>query len=402
MAESSGGRGRGAAPTGAGQPPRSTIPLPPRSAYEYPFHGDAAAGGGPSEVSPAPLTPVSSFFALDPDSEFQSFTQLLQGAMNSPAGAPPPQRPIGEEPKEAERDSGGEVERGEEGVLGQQNVEITQPPQIFTVPPGLSPSRLLGSPRFSSPDPGNFGMSHQQVLAQVTAQAVQSQFKMHNEAECSSSLSVAMATSLTQNTSSPINATPTQEMSTLTSNTDNNTFESAEGSHSEQRSQPTALIIEKPADDGYNWRKYGQKMVKGSEYPRSYYKCTHPDCRVTKKIERSVDGQIIAIIYRGQHKHQRPQPNKHAKGVGASPSGSNEWNENPGIPVDSEPGSQAYPGNFSRSDETMVAHSASERDQESNYGTPEQLSGASDGEETGDVELGTDEGGDNEPDPKRR
>ncbi|XP_073103464.1 probable WRKY transcription factor 4 [Elaeis guineensis] len=406
MADSGGGRGRGAPPPGAGQPPRPTISPPPVSAYDFPFHGDAAGGEGPSDVIPCPLTPVSSSFFDDVESEFESFAQLVQGAMNSFAGAPPPPWALGEELMDAEWDLGCEVERREEGDLGQQNVEMTEPSPIFTVPPGISPSRLLHSPS-PSPDPGKFGMSHQLVAAQVTAQAVQSQFQMHYEAGCSSSLSVATATSLAQNTSPPISLTPTQEMSTLPSNTDNNTFESGEGSHSDQRSQPAALIIQKPPYDGCNWRKYAQKMLKGSEYPRSYYKCKHPDCPATKMIERSFDGQIIAVVYRRQHKHQRPQPNKRAKGVGALPSGSNELDGNP-IPADSEPGSQAYPGNFSRSNETMALPSASERDQASNYGTPEQLAGASGGEETGDVEqmkvvmMRTDEGSDSEPDPKRR
>ncbi|XP_049932396.1 probable WRKY transcription factor 2 [Nymphaea colorata] len=66
----------------------------------------------------------------------------------------------------------------------------------------------------------------------------------------------------------------------------------------------------KPAEDGYNWRKYGQKQVKGSEYPRSYYKCTQPNCQVKKKVERSHDGQITEIIYKGTHNHPKPQPNR--------------------------------------------------------------------------------------------
>ncbi|KAK6932842.1 WRKY domain [Dillenia turbinata] len=70
---------------------------------------------------------------------------------------------------------------------------------------------------------------------------------------------------------------------------------------------PTA---EKSLDDGYNWRKYGQKLVKGSEFPRSYYKCTHPNCQVKMQMERSYDGRITEIIYRGRHEHPKPQPKR--------------------------------------------------------------------------------------------
>ncbi|KAJ0046354.1 hypothetical protein Pint_03972 [Pistacia integerrima] len=64
------------------------------------------------------------------------------------------------------------------------------------------------------------------------------------------------------------------------------------------------------SDDGYNWRKYGQKHVKGSEFPRSYYKCTHPNCEVKKLFERSHDGQITEIIYKGTHDHPKPLPSR--------------------------------------------------------------------------------------------
>jgi WRKY transcription factor 2 len=72
----------------------------------------------------------------------------------------------------------------------------------------------------------------------------------------------------------------------------------------------------KTSEDGYNWRKYGQKQVKGSEYPRSYYKCTHPNCQVKKKVERSHNGQVIEIIYRGNHNHAIP----HSSRRGSAPS----------------------------------------------------------------------------------
>lgn len=76
-------------------------------------------------------------------------------------------------------------------------------------------------------------------------------------------------------------------------------------------SEPSSSsLLEKSAEDGYNWRKYGQKHVKGSEYPRSYYKCTHPNCSMKKQIERSHDGQITEITYKGQHDHPKPLPNR--------------------------------------------------------------------------------------------
>ncbi|KAL1292545.1 hypothetical protein AAHE18_19G004000 [Arachis hypogaea] len=74
-----------------------------------------------------------------------------------------------------------------------------------------------------------------------------------------------------------------------------------------------------PSEDGYNWRKYGQKQVKGSEYPRSYYKCTHPNCPVKKKVERSHEGHITEIIYKGAHNHPKPPPNRRSGIASANP-----------------------------------------------------------------------------------
>ncbi|EYU27515.1 hypothetical protein ABFS82_13G151100 [Erythranthe guttata] len=64
------------------------------------------------------------------------------------------------------------------------------------------------------------------------------------------------------------------------------------------------------SEDGYSWRKYGQKQVKGSEFPRSYYKCTDQNCSVKKKVERSNEGHITEIIYKGTHNHLKPPPNR--------------------------------------------------------------------------------------------
>jgi WRKY transcription factor 33 len=73
--------------------------------------------------------------------------------------------------------------------------------------------------------------------------------------------------------------------------------------------------LRRPSDDGYNWRKYGQKQVKGSENPRSYYKCTFPSCPTKKKVERSLDGQITEIVYKGTHNHAKPQNTRRNSGA---------------------------------------------------------------------------------------
>ncbi|KAE8734709.1 putative WRKY transcription factor 8 [Hibiscus syriacus] len=60
-------------------------------------------------------------------------------------------------------------------------------------------------------------------------------------------------------------------------------------------------------EDGYRWRKYGQKAVKKSPYPRSYYRCTSLKCGVKKRIERSYqDPSVVITTYEGKHNHHIP------------------------------------------------------------------------------------------------
>jgi hypothetical protein len=88
--------------------------------------------------------------------------------------------------------------------------------------------------------------------------------------------------------------------------------QTSQGSEQDHQLPPTAMTVfpERPSEDGYNWRKYGQKQVKGSEYPRSYYKCTQANCPMKKKVERSHDGQVTEIVYKGDHNHSKPQPTR--------------------------------------------------------------------------------------------
>ncbi|XP_023763405.1 probable WRKY transcription factor 75 [Lactuca sativa] len=57
-------------------------------------------------------------------------------------------------------------------------------------------------------------------------------------------------------------------------------------------------------DDGYRWRKYGQKAVKNSKFPRSYYRCTYQECNVKKQVQRlSKDEGVVVTTYEGTHSH---------------------------------------------------------------------------------------------------
>lgn len=228
-------------------------------------------------------------------------------------------------------------------------------------------------------------MSHQQALAQVTAQAAHSPYSMVNQADYTLPFSSTMTSVLaSQNVNSSAKVTSSQEIPTLPSHTGNNNIKSTEVSHGFQTS---ALTVDNPADDGYNWRKYGQKAVKGGEYPRSYYKCTYSSCPVKKKVERSSDGQITQIIYRGQHNHQRP-PKRRSKDGGGLVNEADVSPEKEEASTRSETGSQDRSGKFEVSNDGIGWPSASRRGDRG-----EQASGSSDSEDQGDDEVKV-EGGD--------
>ncbi|CAL4940059.1 unnamed protein product [Urochloa decumbens] len=336
---------------GARRPLRPTLSLPPRSAVESLFaagSSSAGAGAGAAETSPGPLTLAAALFPDAPSPAFHgSFTQLLVGAIGSPAAS---------------------------AAAG----AIPAPPSPFSVPPGLSPTAFLGSPGLFSPT-GSFEMSHQQALAQVTAQAVHSQYIMINNSDylIPFSPTTRPAGNVKLQHVNPVNVTSAQEISTLPSHTCNNKTEPSEVSKGLQNSAPA---FDKPADDGYNWRKYGQKAVKGGEYPRSYYKCTHASCPVKKKVERSGEGHITQIIYRGQHNHQRP-PKRRSKDGGGLLNEADDFHDNEYASTRSEPGSQDHSGKHGGSNDGMAGPSVSRRREED-----EQSSGSSDSEEEADDE----------------
>ncbi|XP_022755793.1 probable WRKY transcription factor 26 [Durio zibethinus] len=63
--------------------------------------------------------------------------------------------------------------------------------------------------------------------------------------------------------------------------------------------------LEVSPDDGFSWRKYEQKEILGSKYPRSYYWCISGNaqgCLAQKQVQRSDDNPtIFEMTYHGRH-----------------------------------------------------------------------------------------------------
>ncbi|KAF3436549.1 hypothetical protein FNV43_RR23641 [Rhamnella rubrinervis] len=65
---------------------------------------------------------------------------------------------------------------------------------------------------------------------------------------------------------------------------------------------------EGPPSDFWSWRKYGQKPIKGSPFPRGYYRCsTSKGCSAKKQVERCrTDASVLIITYTSSHNHPGP------------------------------------------------------------------------------------------------
>ncbi|KAI3732526.1 hypothetical protein L1987_63731 [Smallanthus sonchifolius] len=70
-----------------------------------------------------------------------------------------------------------------------------------------------------------------------------------------------------------------------------------------------------PSCDCWSWRKYGQKPIKGSPYPRGYYKCsTSKSCLAKKQVEICrTDASMLIVTYTSTHNHPNPNLSKQPK-----------------------------------------------------------------------------------------
>ncbi|KAA8517710.1 hypothetical protein F0562_015184 [Nyssa sinensis] len=213
------------------------------------------------------------------------------------------------------------------------------PSSYFAIPPGLSPTDFLESPALLSsnilptPTTGTFaGLAFKEEERSYSDFSFQPQ--TIRPATSSSSMFQSSANMISSeesfkrkyqgwNFNKPTEQTefssetrevkselaPVQrfspEISTTQTNMQGNTALQSNHIHYTQPSQ--GIREQRKPEDGYNWRKYGQKQVKGSENPRSYYKCTNPNCPTKKIVESTLDGHITEIVYKGSHNHPKPQ-----------------------------------------------------------------------------------------------
>ncbi|BAT83571.1 WRKY transcription factor 22 [Vigna umbellata] len=66
--------------------------------------------------------------------------------------------------------------------------------------------------------------------------------------------------------------------------------------------------FENLSSDIWAWRKYGQKPIKGSPYPRGYYRCSSSKgCLARKQVERNrSDPTMFIVTYTAEHNHPAP------------------------------------------------------------------------------------------------
>ncbi|KAI3450269.1 hypothetical protein Pfo_006934 [Paulownia fortunei] len=232
------------------------------------------------------------------------------------------------------------------------------PSSWFAIPPGLSPAELLDSPILlsasnilPSPTTGTFPVqafdwksnSDRAQLQQKDIKNEQknfSDFSFQTQKKPLTSYDMGEPTwgyqepakqdglsSDKANLRSEFNSMQSFSLEIAAVQTNDQSSNSFQSEYNQYNQSSQTIKENRRSDDGYNWRKYGQKHVKGSENPRSYYKCTYPNCPTKKKVERSLDGQITEIVYKGTHNHPKPQSTRRSTSSSSAASASSAVNQ---------------------------------------------------------------------------
>ncbi|KAL1337409.1 hypothetical protein HN51_032074 [Arachis hypogaea] len=77
------------------------------------------------------------------------------------------------------------------------------------------------------------------------------------------------------------------------------------GTYKRRKTEETWSNVSPTTEDNLAWRKYGQKDILNSKFPRSYYRCTRKHdqgCKATKQVQRIQDNPVLyQITYIGRH-----------------------------------------------------------------------------------------------------
>lgn len=77
------------------------------------------------------------------------------------------------------------------------------------------------------------------------------------------------------------------------------------GSYKRRKTDETRTIVSKTIGDTHSWRKYGQKEILNSNFPRSYFRCTRKHdqgCKATKQVQLIEENpEMYQITYIGFH-----------------------------------------------------------------------------------------------------
>ncbi|XP_071701016.1 WRKY transcription factor 22-like [Rutidosis leptorrhynchoides] len=90
------------------------------------------------------------------------------------------------------------------------------------------------------------------------------------------------------------------------------TTSNTQSTKTKKRKNQMKRVCQVPAEglssDVWSWRKYGQKPIKGSPYPRGYYRCsTSKGCLARKQVERNrSDPDMFIVTFTGEHSHPVP------------------------------------------------------------------------------------------------
>ncbi|KAL8207820.1 hypothetical protein R6Q57_007232 [Mikania cordata] len=106
-----------------------------------------------------------------------------------------------------------------------------------------------------------------------------------------------------------------------------------------RKNQQKRVVVQVTADglssDPWAWRKYGQKPIKGSIYPRSYYRCSSSKgCLARRQVEQScTDSSFYILTYTADHNHPQPTRRNSLAGINR-----NRFKATPKSPTNSDNG----------------------------------------------------------------